>query len=589
MNNNVVFGGHMCKKIKATEVTIEGVRYKYTLSKKGKKQSLGEGGSGNVFLAESNGRKYAIKEYILSDNKSKKKLARDKKEIEFLANLNNGCSNIIKIYGSLFERDKLYMVMDVYKYTLRDVIERNNSIDELFDIVLQIVAGIKHIHSLGIIHRDLKPENILLDETNHVVLCDFGIAHFPDARITSPKEFLANKNYMPPEAHIIGNSCNATTAFDIYSLGKILNELFTRENPVGTSYSKIGDIYPEFIGLDKLIERMLSQNPSERLAIDAVERSILYELETYRNNVEDIQYDFWERTGRPENKNTILKLAAQEIFRANQLFKYLDNKQLDLLNTNYHGNIRFSATSEFKNLYFLNRVLEICKHKFDYESNRYDYSFALENQVTESTYHKFYDLILDKSKIPFGFNEFIGMILKTFSSCTDYHCKEILDAMVDIQSDTDKLSNVSLICFIIRTKDCFSHASDLEDIHFEEYLDCLLEESLITPSFDSLWQIDLEYENIRANIHKLLTVDYKCDVRKGNSQDIVLFSPENYASFSSMVIDKATQINKNDPSGHSLIVYDTESIIRLIDSTDTCKVIELNSWSIMILNKILTS
>ena len=583
----------MCKKVKPTEVKISGVTYKYLLTKKGKKLSLGEGGSGNVFLVESNGRQYAIKEYSLSDNKSKKKLTRDKKEINFLGKLNNECPNIIKIYGSLFERDKLYMVMDVYKYTLRDVINRNNSVDELLNIILQIVNGIKYIHSLGIIHRDLKPENILLDETNNVVLCDFGIAHFPDARITSPKEFLANKNYMPPEAHIIGNSCNVTTAFDIYSLGKIINELFTRENPVGTSYSKIGDLYPEFIGFDKLIERMLNQNPDERPAIDAVKRSLLYEIETYNNNVEDIQSDIWERSGQPKDKNAVIKLASQELFRANQLFKYLDNDQFEMLNMNYHCNIRFSATSEFKNLYFLNQVLEICKRKFDYESNRYDRSFAIENQVTESNYNEFFKHIADKTKIPYGFNDFTGLILKTFSSCTDYHCEEILKGMVDIQSDTDALSDVPLIYFIKKSKDCFSHAWNSDDIHFEEYLDCLLEESSITPHIDPrfgyLWQIDPEYEAIRANIHQLLIDEYKCDVRKGISQDIVLFSPDNYASFRLMSIDKATLINKNNPNGHSLIVYDAESVVRLIDSTNTCKVIELNNWGIRVLNRILSS
>lgn len=26
----------------------------------------------------------------------------------------------------------------------------------------QIIAGLKHIHSVGIVHRDIKPENLLL-------------------------------------------------------------------------------------------------------------------------------------------------------------------------------------------------------------------------------------------------------------------------------------------------------------------------------------------------------------------------------------------------------------------------------------------
>lgn len=39
----------------------------------------------------------------------------------------------------------------------------------------EIVAGVKHMHSLGIAHRDLKVENVLLHNKNFK-LCDFGSA-----------------------------------------------------------------------------------------------------------------------------------------------------------------------------------------------------------------------------------------------------------------------------------------------------------------------------------------------------------------------------------------------------------------------------
>ncbi|KAL4791037.1 kinase-like protein [Aspergillus venezuelensis] len=37
-----------------------------------------------------------------------------------------------------------------------------------------ILAGIKHLHSLGLVHNDINPSNIMFDEDNNPVLIDFG-------------------------------------------------------------------------------------------------------------------------------------------------------------------------------------------------------------------------------------------------------------------------------------------------------------------------------------------------------------------------------------------------------------------------------
>lgn len=46
----------------------------------------------------------------------------------------------------------------------------------LLPACLQILRGLKYIHSASVLHRDLKPSNILLNATCDLKICDFGLA-----------------------------------------------------------------------------------------------------------------------------------------------------------------------------------------------------------------------------------------------------------------------------------------------------------------------------------------------------------------------------------------------------------------------------
>ena len=50
------------------------------------------------------------------------------------------------------------------------------------NVIQQLAAGLRHIHTNGIIHSDLSYNNILLDEKNHVRYADFGSAFFEHLR-----------------------------------------------------------------------------------------------------------------------------------------------------------------------------------------------------------------------------------------------------------------------------------------------------------------------------------------------------------------------------------------------------------------------
>lgn len=51
---------------------------------------------------------------------------------------------------------------------------------------------------------------------------------------------------------------------DIYALGLLLNEMFTREIPQGAGFRRIRDVAPDVAYLDELVELMIQQQPEQR-------------------------------------------------------------------------------------------------------------------------------------------------------------------------------------------------------------------------------------------------------------------------------------------------------------------------------------
>ena len=56
-------------------------------------------------------------------------------------------------------------------------------LSSVLSILVQAVAGLLHLHSLGILHRDLRAANILIDATEplHARVADFGVSHLLSA------------------------------------------------------------------------------------------------------------------------------------------------------------------------------------------------------------------------------------------------------------------------------------------------------------------------------------------------------------------------------------------------------------------------
>ncbi len=99
----------------------------------------------------------------------------------------------------------------------------------------EICKGVQRLHSGKVCHRDLKPQNCLVMTGSYVALGDLGTAKtlYLDGTIPSPTgnyhEPVGDMRYTAPELLCCLNSNNdIALAADMYSLGAILFELFTR-------------------------------------------------------------------------------------------------------------------------------------------------------------------------------------------------------------------------------------------------------------------------------------------------------------------------------------------------------------------------
>lgn len=90
---------------------------------------------------------------------------------------------------------------------------------------MQILRGLKYVHSANVLHRDLKPSNLLLNASCDLKICDFGLARTAAEKSTMT-EYVVTRWYRAPELLL---SCEQyTAAIDVWSVGCIMAELLGR-------------------------------------------------------------------------------------------------------------------------------------------------------------------------------------------------------------------------------------------------------------------------------------------------------------------------------------------------------------------------
>ncbi|HET7434652.1 MAG TPA: sigma 54-interacting transcriptional regulator [Thermoanaerobaculia bacterium] len=187
-------------------------------------------------------------------------LLRFKTEFETLASVEH--PSIIKVFDFGLLPDALpYFTMEYFAGKKISEYFKGQNWDELYDVILQLAAGLHHIHHLGIIHLDLKPSNILVSDDGKAKIMDFGLAI--ETRQVLDRRIRGTLHYMAPE---VLRQDRVDSRADLYALGMTLYETVTGALP-GYGKAPIDVIR---MHLDNGIRPPSSINPRIPDALDAI-------------------------------------------------------------------------------------------------------------------------------------------------------------------------------------------------------------------------------------------------------------------------------------------------------------------------------
>ena len=124
---------------------------------------------------------------------------------------------VVKVYSALSDDLYGYVVMELARGNLYDVVERHGPLGaaEARAIGLRLASVLAASHAAGVVHRDLKPQNVLVRDDGTVCLADFGIAMIHARGDTKTGALLGTLPFMAPEQRRDARAVQPST--DVYA------------------------------------------------------------------------------------------------------------------------------------------------------------------------------------------------------------------------------------------------------------------------------------------------------------------------------------------------------------------------------------
>ena len=241
---------------------------------------INNGGMAELWLAtDSRGKHFALRRlhgHLKYDFTAKRRFVR-------------GCEILSKVQDDrliigYIEHEKIdgqwYLLMDyVEGANLKELYTRHDPVllENVAQILLDMAAGLEHMHENGFMHLDFKPENVLVTRNGKVRLVDFDLAEpIPEKPRKATKKNPGTPAYMAPE-QLLGEPISHPV--DMFAYGVSAYELLTNQKPfpgdtpgeiLSKQVDRAGFVPPRQynadmpLALEKVVLRCLERDPNRR-------------------------------------------------------------------------------------------------------------------------------------------------------------------------------------------------------------------------------------------------------------------------------------------------------------------------------------
>ncbi len=247
--------------------------------------------------------------HYINDEKLQQRM---KYEYENMQKL-SGCPQVLNVYS--FDPDNFSYLMERADMNLFEYL--NNEVDIPFDVKLKIIIdvlkGMKFAHEQSIIHRDLHLGNVLKFR-NDFVISDFGLSKDESIERSLKSSATEKNNHLFVDPLAIGDFTKLDWKSDIYSLGKLIDYVFTT-----------GDSNTQHL-FTFIVEKCTSRDKDKRYnSVDEI--------------LNDIDFKLNERSNKSSKEQVLVKIQnnildiqvneyIKELVKANKICDYIVKNKL---------------------------------------------------------------------------------------------------------------------------------------------------------------------------------------------------------------------------------------------------------------------